>query len=70
MVQLLPNDQIKITVSDPNRELGAMHLSLSKRIETEGENFMAFWNERKQESEIIIDLPQGQYAGSSVSVGL
>jgi chondroitin AC lyase len=68
ILAILPSGEIKLTVSDPNRELGAMHLSLSVRIENSGENFWVFWNEQRQESKLSIDLPRGQYAGSSVSV--
>ena len=65
MYQKLPNDKTRLTVSDPNRELGSIHLSLSERIETQGEHYLFHWNEQKQVSELLIDLPTGQYAGSS-----
>ncbi|NQU54889.1 MAG: chondroitin lyase, partial [Bacteroidetes bacterium] len=63
-------DGMKITVSDPNRELGKMMLSISANIEKEGDNFTAVWNEKEKVSEITIDLPQGHYAGSSVTIEL
>ena len=63
-------DGMKITVSDPNRELGKMLLTLSTKIEKTGENFKAVWNEKGKVSEITIDLPEGNYAGSSVTVDL
>jgi chondroitin AC lyase len=68
--QTLPQNEINLTVSDPNRELGKMHLSISTKIEKEGEHFKAFWNEKEQVSEIIIDLPDSHYAGSSVTIKL
>ncbi|MCB0840667.1 MAG: chondroitin lyase, partial [Bacteroidetes bacterium] len=61
--------KVSLTVSDPNRELGKIHLSISKKMEGEGENFSAYWNEKEQLSEISIDLPKGNYQGSSVTVG-
>ncbi|MCD6597618.1 MAG: hypothetical protein J7L04_08025, partial [Bacteroidales bacterium] len=49
---------IEISVSDPNRELGKMHISVPTRIEKTGKNFNAIWNEKEGFSEISIDLPQ------------
>lgn len=70
ILQNLPDGKMKITVTDPNRQLGKMYVSISQNVKRSGENFVAFWNEKKQQSEIIIDLPQGQYVGSSVSIEL
>ncbi len=60
----------EISVSDPNRELRKIHLFISTRIEKSGKNFSAIWNEKEKMSEISIDLPQGNYAGESVTVNL
>ena len=60
----------EISVSDPNRELGKMHISVSTRIGKAGDNFNAVWNDKTGMSEISIDLPQGNYAGQSVTVKL
>lgn len=60
----------EITVADPNRELGKMHLSISARIEKEGENFNAVWNEKEKNTQLVIDLPQDVYAGQSVTIKL
>ena len=59
-----------ISVSDPNRELLKMHLSLSDKIEKKGENFTAGWNSEEKVSEINIDLPDGVDAGKSVTINL
>lgn len=65
----VPNGGLKeISVADPNRELGAIHFSLTTRAEKQGENFKAVWNEDKQVSEVSIDLPQYPYTGSSVTI--
>lgn len=58
----------EITVSDPNRELGRFHLLISGKHEKIGENFLANWNEKTGMSHIAINLPQGVYAGRSVTV--
>ncbi len=68
MLQSTPRGDYQITVSDPNRELKTMHLSLSQRLDAEGTGYRVFWDEQEQMSELLIDLPQGQYAGSSVTV--
>ncbi|NQU87184.1 MAG: chondroitin lyase [Mariniphaga sp.] len=68
ILQMKSNDKMKVTVSDPNRELGKMMISISAKIEKRGENINAIWNEKEKMSEITIDLPKGHYAGSSVTV--
>ena len=60
----------EISVSDPNRELRKMNLSISLKVEKEGERYQALWNEKREVSDISIDLPQGDYAGKSVTVKL
>jgi len=70
ILQAIGQNGAKITVSDPGRELGKMHFSISAKIDKEGDNYKAVWNEKKGISEITIDLPQGNYAGESVTVKL
>lgn len=65
-----PEQGLKVTVSDPNRELGKMYLSISTRIEKEGKNFRAVWNNEKKITEVSIELPKGHYAGSSTTIEL
>jgi chondroitin AC lyase len=60
----------QISVSDPNRELGKIHLSFSSKIEKSGDNFIAVWDEKEKVTEIAIDLPQGNFAGQSVTINL
>ncbi len=65
----MDNQEVKqITVSDPNRELGTYSLSISSKLEKSGEKIEASWNEQKGISAIDIALPQGNYAGQSVSI--
>ena len=70
MVKTNKGKVTEISVSDPNRELGKMHLSVSAKVEKEGENFKSVWNEEEKISEISIDLPKDVYAGKSVSFKL
>jgi len=60
----------QISVADPSRKLGKIHVTVSQKMEKSGENFRSFWNEKKRVSEISIDLPQGVYAGQSVTIEL
>ena len=60
----------QISVSDPNRELDKIHLSISSKIEKAGENFKTVWNEKEGVTEFAIDLPQDNYAGQSVTIFL
>ncbi|NOR76105.1 MAG: chondroitin lyase, partial [Draconibacterium sp.] len=70
IIQAQQDNGVKITVADPNRKLGKMLLSVSTKIEKRGKNFKSVWNEKEGMSEISIDLPQGNYAGSSVTINL
>ncbi|MDP3914888.1 MAG: polysaccharide lyase family 8 super-sandwich domain-containing protein [Bacteroidota bacterium] len=60
----------QISVADPSRKLGKIHVSVTGKIEKSGENFRSFWNEKKGISEISIDLPQTVYAGKSITIEL
>jgi len=69
MIQMNEENQIeKITASDPNRELSTLLLKASKKFVGSSPNHQSFWNPEKNRSEILIDLPQGGYAGQSVVV--
>ena len=61
------NKITEISATDPTRHLSTIHLSVSSKIDKSGENFEAHWNEAKKISEISMDLPQGDYAGKSVT---
>ncbi len=60
----------QITVADPSRKLGKIHLTVTAKIENNGANYKSVWNADKQISEIAIDLPQTVYAGKSVTIEL
>jgi chondroitin AC lyase len=59
-----------ISVSDPNRELGKMHLSISDRIEKNEDGFSAIWDSAEKVSNITMALPEGVDAGKSVTIDL
>jgi chondroitin AC lyase len=68
LVKMEGENITQVSVSDPNRELGEIHLSVSSKIEKSGEHFRAAWNEQKAVTEVTITLPQGNYAGQSVTI--
>ena len=60
----------EISVSDPSRKLGRIHLTVNQKIESSGDHFISLWNKEKGISEISVGLPQTVYAGKSVTVKL
>ena len=59
---------LEISASDPNRELRKMSLSVSVKMEKRGKGYKAIWNAEDGVSDIYIDLPEGHYAGKSVTI--
>ena len=59
---------LALSVADPSRKLGKIHLSVNMKIEKKDQQVNAVWNDKKGESEITIDLPQEAYAGQSVTI--
>src|SRR5665648_117984 len=70
MVKMGGSTVKEISVADPSRKLGRIHLTLNVKIEKNGDNFNSSWNKEKRISEIAIDLPQTVYAGKSVTVNM
>ena len=57
-----------ISVSDPSRLLGKIHLTVSVKIEKKEDSFASTWNEQEEVSHIAIELPVGVSEGKSVSI--
>ncbi|MCA1760468.1 MAG: polysaccharide lyase beta-sandwich domain-containing protein, partial [Bacteroidales bacterium] len=70
MLKMNGNKVEKISVADPNRDLKNFHLSISEKIENSGEYLNAVWDEKEKLTHITILLPQGNYAGGSVTIQL
>ena len=70
MVKMEGSTVKQISVADPSRKLGKIHVSITGRIEKNGTNFTSLWNKEKGLSDIAIDLPQTVYAGKSVTIEL
>jgi len=60
----------KMTVSDPSRKLSTMRISVSGIYDAKGEHFVTAPDSEENTTVIIVDLPQGVYAGKSAVVEL
>ena len=65
-----PNFRGQISVADPSRKLGKIHISLTGKMVKNGSNYRSFWDKEKGLSYLAIDLPQSVYAGKSVTIEL
>ena len=65
MLKLKGNKITEISVSDPNRELLQMNFTVNYKIDTLSKGFRANWLKDFQFSQLIIDLPSGNFSGSS-----
>ncbi|AYN69482.1 chondroitin lyase [Euzebyella marina] len=70
MLKIDGNNINQISVSDPNRELLQMQLTVSAKINEQGEHFSAKWEKREKQSHIKINMPVGVDAGSTVTLQL
>ncbi len=65
------DDQLKqISVSDPGRSMHSLSFSIAEVPPITGENFRITDNSESGLSKISIQLPQGEYAGKSVTIAL
>jgi chondroitin AC lyase len=58
----------EISVSDPLRKLGKIHVSVNRKIQVVSKEAYATWNESTGLSEISFNLPQGDLAGKSITI--
>ena len=70
MVHLNGNKIEKLTVADPSRKLSRMTLTVSGVYDVQGDGFFMLPNKKENNTLILVDLPQGVYAGKSVTVEL
>lgn len=68
MIQMDGQAITKITVSDPTHKLKTIHLKIGAQIRAIAENCAISWHEDEGYSNIVIHLPQGEYAGQSISI--
>lgn len=70
MVKLQGERARELTVSDPSRKLKKIMVTLSGAYDVKGEDLFTLTGDDRENSMIVIDLPQGVYAGKSVTVKL
>lgn len=63
-------DVKEITVSDPSRKLGKIHLVVNQKLTKQNEVFKTTWDNNRSVTEIAVELPQDVYAGKSVTLAL
>ena len=70
MIKMQGNRIEELTIADPSRKLSRMIITIPDIYNVRGDNFIAFPNNSQNLTYIIVDLPQGVYAGKSVSIQL
>lgn len=60
----------ELTVSDPSRKLNQLIVTISGIYEGQGDDFITYPNREKGSTRILVDLPQGVYAGKSITLKL
>lgn len=67
----MEGDKIKtITLADPSRKLSRILLTVPGKYSVKGLGFMTLPNQQQNNTLFVVDLPQGVYAGKSVSINL
>lgn len=60
----------EISVADPSRKLSKMHFRINKNIDSMPDDCITYRDDKENMTGISINLPQGQYAGQSVTIVL
>lgn len=65
----MQGDKLKeLTVADPSRKLSKVLLTVSGIYNAKGEGFVAIPNSKQNNTLLVVELPQGVYAGKSISI--
>jgi chondroitin AC lyase len=70
MLKMQGNRIEELTISDPSRKLSRILITVSDIYNASGDGFIAVPNNNQNKTFIVVDLPQGVYAGKSVSIKL
>lgn len=68
MLKMEGNKITELTVSDPSRKLNRIGVTLSGIYQTKTKGCLALPNRQQNSTLLIVDLPQGVYAGKSVNL--
>jgi len=70
MLRMKGNRIEELSVSDPSRKLSRIAMTVSGIYNSKGDDFFTMPNKSKNNTLVLVDLPQGVYAGKSVTVEL
>jgi chondroitin AC lyase len=70
MIKMSGNKIETLSVSDPSRKLNRMTMTVSGIYHSKSDNFFTIPNKKEHNTLIVIDLPQGVYAGKSVTIDM
>lgn len=70
MVKFRENKIDELTVADPSRKLSRILITIPGIYQSKGNDFKTFPNNNQNNTFIVVDLPQGVYAGKSVNIRL
>jgi chondroitin AC lyase len=65
------SDRIQeLSISDPSRKLGRIMVTVSGIYNSKGEDFITIPDHNQNNTLILVELPQGAYAGKSINIKL
>ncbi len=70
MLKMRGNRIEELTISDPSRKLSRVMITVQDIYNVSGDNYIAFPNNNQNNTLFLINLPQGVYAGKSVTIKL
>ncbi len=70
MLKMKGNRIEELSVSDPSRKLSRIRMTVSGIYDSRGDDFFTMPNKSEDNTLVLVDLPQGVYAGKSVTVEL
>ena len=70
MLKMRGNRVEELSVSDPSRKLSRIIVTVSGIYNLKGEGIVTITNNTENKTLILLDLPQGVYAGKSVTIEL
>ena len=68
IVKMKDNKISKMSIADPSRKLSRALITISGIYETTGDGYSLYPDMDQNKTLIIVDLPQGVYAGKSVTI--
>jgi chondroitin AC lyase len=70
MLKMEGNRMHELSLADPSRKLSSIFISVSGIYNVSGDGFVALTDSDQNKTYFVVELPQGVYAGKSVSIKL